>query len=42
MTEEINFNFVSDFLIFIFISVVWKQLRNKESSLSGRTAHVLC
>lgn len=38
MTEELNFNFVSDFLIFIFILVFWQQLRNKESPQSGRTA----
>lgn len=31
MTEEIDFNIVSDFFIFILISVFWKQFRNKES-----------
>lgn len=41
MTDEINFSFIFDFVVFILVSVFWKQFRNKESLLSGRTAHVL-
>jgi len=37
---EIVTNF--HFLIFILKSGFWKQPRNKESTLSGRTAHILC
>lgn len=36
--EKIYFNFGSDFLVFILISVFSNQLRNKKSPLSARTA----